>query len=188
MSLPPIDYSKYRQKELRKKLNAIFTTNYFVRLDPDPEIGTAHYKKTGLILNPIFILEDYLKACSKKEDKLMGLTIFIEKLIRLSNRITEDDTRYWGFVVFMTVNNEDINKYFATIIDFLVSNIEIIYPPDEEDDSFRIEGTTLALSIFNIIFPLLEKSDNFLEYGGAYITDKYYELLNNNHIENYDLY
>ena len=76
----------------------------------------------------------------------------------------------------------------ATIIDFLVSNIEIIYPPDEEDDSFRIEGTTLALSIFNIIFPLLEKSDNFLEYGGAYITDKYYELLNNNHIENYDLY
>jgi hypothetical protein len=183
MSLPYESYSLYRESQLRKKLNSIFTTNYFLKLDPDPEIGDADYKKTGLILKPIFLLEDYPKGCRNKEEKLMGLTIFIEKLIRLSNRITKDDKRYWGFIVFMTVNNEEISKYFAKVIDFLVDNMIIIYPADEEDDSFRIEGTPLALSIFNIIYPLIEKSDNFLEYGGAYISDKYYELLNNNHIE-----
>jgi hypothetical protein len=183
MSLPNNYVSLYRQSELRKKLNATFTTNYFQKLNPDPEIGENVNKKVRLTLKPIFLLEDYLKECRKKEDKLKGLTIFVEKLIRLSNRISKDDKRYWGFIVFMRVNNEHISKYFSTVIDFLISNMKMTYPRDEYDGSFRIEGSELALSIFNIIYPLLEKSDNFLKYGGAYITDKYFELLNNNYIE-----
>lgn len=183
MSLPNNYVSLYRQSELRKKLNATFTTNYFQKLNPDPEICADVNKKTILILKPIFMLEDYLKECRKKEDKLMGLTIFVEKLIRLSNRISKDDKRYWGFIVFMTVNNEYISEYFAKVIDFLVANMIIIYPADEEDDSFRTDGTPLALSIFNIVYPLIKKNNNFLEYGGVYISDKYYELLNNNRIE-----
>ena len=45
MSLPSNYLSLCRQQELRKKLNAIFTSNYFLKLNPDPEIGDADYKK-----------------------------------------------------------------------------------------------------------------------------------------------
>ena len=187
MSLPNNLLSLYRQQELRKSLNAIFKPDYFMKLIPDPALGEDVNKKTRLVLKPIFLLEDYLEGCTKKEDQLMGLTVFIEKLIRLSGRITKDDKRYWGFVAFMIINNDHINQYFSMVIDFLVSEMKIIYlSEDDEDNSFRVEGSDLALSIFNIIYPLLDKNENFLKYGDGYTEDKYYELLNNNYIEGYE--
>ena len=131
-----------------------------------------------LITAPLDILKDYLKKCETLEEKITGYSIFFEKIIKISNETTKKDPCYVELFTFIETNQKDLDTMFGATMDFLMDEIKIIYPKDEEDHYFTVQADGFSGELFFALYSLLDESDNFLDYGGAYISDKFYELLN----------
>lgn len=177
MSTPSNIISIYNQQDLKNRLDSILTKKFLMDISEifeDDEV----FNHINLLKMPIDILNDYLKKCETREDELNGFSIFLEIIIKLSNETTKKDPHYQGLLAFILVNQKDLDTIFRLTIDFLMDEIKIIHPADEEDPTFTVEATDFAESIFSTLYFLLEESENFLDYGGEYISGKYYEFLN----------
>jgi hypothetical protein len=171
----------YNEQDLKARLESILTKKFFMDIsDLMEEEQDDDYvlDQLKLITAPLDILKDYLERCETQEEKITGYTIFLEIIIKISNETTKKDPCYFGLLTFIDVNQKVLDTIFGTTMDFLMAEIKIIFPDeDEEDQTFTVEADSFSGEIFDSLYGLLQ-SDNFLDYGGAYISDKFYELLN----------
>lgn len=189
-----------RQQKLRKQLDEIVSKEFLVTvfdadkptddtdaneilsdqyishlLNPSEEEMEKFEKELHFAFTPLRALSGYLKNCETEEEGIVGLSIYLEKMIRLSNEIKIPESEAWGLLIFLAYTEEGISKIFTYIFNYLVSEIEIIFP--ENSSSFIAKGSEFALSIFNSTFGLLIENEAFFDFCGDKIKRKYYEFL-----------
>ena len=170
--------ASYNQQDLKNRLESILTMKFFMDISEIPDDDDEVLNYINLLKMPVDILNDYLKKCKTRDEELIGYSIFLEIIIGISNETTRKDAWFDGLDKFITVHQKDLDNIFGLTIDFLMDEIKIIYPADEDDHTFAVEATEFGESIFSPLYFPLEESENFLLYGGDYISDKYYEFLN----------